>query len=72
MAYGGASLPEAADGTVYDRLEGLRKGLGGLIAIDAEGNIELPFNSMGMYRGWIDAAGAGGVGITRGESVTRF
>jgi beta-aspartyl-peptidase (threonine type) len=26
------------------------KGEGGLIAIDKDGNIELPFNSEGMYR----------------------
>jgi len=27
-------------------------GRGGLIAIDAQGNLSLPFNTEGMYRGW--------------------
>ena len=30
-------------------------GTGGLIAIDREGNISLPFNTAGMYRGYIDS-----------------
>jgi L-asparaginase / beta-aspartyl-peptidase len=28
-----------------------------LIAVDARGRVALPFNTEGMYRGWIDAAG---------------
>ena len=32
-------------------------GTGGLIAIDQEGNISLPFNTAGMYRGYVDSAG---------------
>ena len=28
-------------------------GRGGLIAIDRHGNIALPFNTEGMYRGWV-------------------
>ena len=32
-------------------------GEGGLIAVDTEGNVSLPFNSDGMYRGWIDSDG---------------
>ncbi len=27
-------------------------GSGGLIAVDREGNVALPFNSEGMYRAW--------------------
>jgi beta-aspartyl-peptidase (threonine type) len=38
-------------------------GSGGLIALDREGNIALPFNSTGMYRGYIDVAGEKFVGI---------
>ncbi|MDB6127816.1 MAG: isoaspartyl peptidase/L-asparaginase, partial [Verrucomicrobia bacterium] len=33
------------------------QGKGGLIAIDARGRIALPFNTEGMYRGWIDPEG---------------
>ncbi len=32
-------------------------GEGGLIAVDNSGNVALPFNSEGMYRGWIDENG---------------
>jgi L-asparaginase / beta-aspartyl-peptidase len=32
-------------------------GTGGLIAIDQEGNISLPFNTAGMYRGYVDSTG---------------
>jgi beta-aspartyl-peptidase (threonine type) len=31
------------------------KGEGGLIAVDADGNIAMPFNSNGMYRGSISS-----------------
>jgi beta-aspartyl-peptidase (threonine type) len=32
-------------------------GSGGLIAIDKDGNISLPFNTAGMYRGYVDPTG---------------
>jgi beta-aspartyl-peptidase (threonine type) len=32
-------------------------GEGGIIALDRKGNIAMPFNSEGMYRGSIDKAG---------------
>jgi len=32
-------------------------GTGGLIAIDKHGDIALPFNTNGMYRGYVDANG---------------
>ena len=32
-------------------------GTGGLIALDKEGNISLPFNTTGMYRGYVDSTG---------------
>ena len=49
MEYGGLSLEEAARIVVQDKLAPVG-GEGGLIAIDAEGNVTLPFNSEGMYR----------------------
>lgn len=49
MEYKGLSLKEACDVVVMDKLVKIG-GEGGLIAIDAKGNIELPFNSEGMYR----------------------
>jgi beta-aspartyl-peptidase (threonine type) len=41
---------------VHDKLVKIG-GEGGLIAIDRASNIEMPFNSEGMYRASIDANG---------------
>jgi beta-aspartyl-peptidase (threonine type) len=49
MEYKGCSLKEACDIVVMDKLVEIG-GEGGLVAIDRNGNIELPFNSEGMYR----------------------
>jgi beta-aspartyl-peptidase (threonine type) len=63
MAYLGVSLKEATRQVVMETLEGHRKGLGGVVAMDREGHIELSFNTRGMYRGWVDEAGRIQVGI---------
>ena len=55
MEYRGMSLKEAAQ-TVLDKVARLG-GNGGLIAIDREGNMALPFNTSGMYRGYVDPNG---------------
>lgn len=51
MAYKGLPLAEAADGVINKKLVE-KGGEGGLIAVDKDGNIALPFNSAGMYRGF--------------------
>jgi L-asparaginase / beta-aspartyl-peptidase len=51
MAYRGVSLEEAAADVVMKRLPRIN-GRGGLIAVDALGNVTLPFNTEGMYRGF--------------------
>lgn len=51
MEYKGLSLREACDVVVHDKLVKIQ-GEGGLVALDKHGNIELPFNSEGMYRGY--------------------
>ncbi|MGH6637481.1 MAG: isoaspartyl peptidase/L-asparaginase family protein [Polaromonas sp.] len=51
MAYAGQSLDAAAQEVVMQVLPALA-GRGGLIAVDAQGNLSLPFNTEGMYRGW--------------------
>lgn len=51
MAYRGWSLAEAADWVVNKKLVE-NGGEGGLIAVDKNGNIAMPFNSAGMYRGF--------------------
>jgi beta-aspartyl-peptidase (threonine type) len=55
MEYRGLSLKEAAQ-TVLDNVAKLG-GAGGLIAIDHQGNVSLPFNTAGMYRGYVDSNG---------------
>jgi L-asparaginase / beta-aspartyl-peptidase len=55
MEYRGMSLKEAAQ-TALDKVAKLG-GTGGLIAIDREGNVTLPFNTAGMYRGYVDPNG---------------
>jgi beta-aspartyl-peptidase (threonine type) len=56
MQYKGLTLAEACQFVVNDKLVKMG-GEGGLIAIDAQGNIQLPFNSDGMYRAWSHADG---------------
>lgn len=51
MEYAGLPLQEAARRVVMDKLPPLG-GRGGLIAVDAQGGVTLPFNTEGMYRGW--------------------
>ncbi|CAD6556686.1 isoaspartyl peptidase/L-asparaginase family protein [Paraburkholderia metrosideri] len=51
MAYRQVSLQEAAHDVVMNRLPKIN-GRGGLIAVDAHGNVTLPFNTEGMYRGF--------------------
>ena len=64
VAYGGASLQDAADAVIMQEVPSLG-GDGGAIAVDAHGNIALPFNTSGMYRGWIAADGGRGTAIFR-------
>ncbi len=51
MEYKNCSLQQACEIVVNDKLVKLG-GEGGLIAVDAKGNVCLPFNSEGMYRGY--------------------
>ncbi len=62
----GASLTDAADLVVNDVLV-KAKGEGGVIAMDAAGNITTPFNSEGMYRASIDTDGVMTISIYREE-----
>jgi beta-aspartyl-peptidase (threonine type) len=57
MAYLGLSLSEASREVIMERLEAQRKGLGGIVAMDREGHVEMCFNTRGMYRGWVDQKG---------------
>ncbi|ARA92056.1 beta-aspartyl-peptidase [Rhodothermaceae bacterium RA] len=66
MAYGGRSLQEAADHVILEKL-GAAGGTGGVIALDREGHVAMPFNTPGMYRGVVDASGTVRVYIYRDE-----
>jgi len=55
MEYRGMKLAETAQ-CVLDKVAKLG-GAGGVIAIDREGNVTLPFNTSGMYRGYVDPDG---------------
>lgn len=56
MKYGGRSLEEAAEVVIRETIPQLG-GDGGLIAVDSEGNIVMPFNTEGMYRGMVQHDG---------------
>lgn len=56
MEYQGVSLANAAEEVVIRKLKDVG-GRGGVIALDAKGNVAMPFNSEGMYRGVIRADG---------------
>jgi beta-aspartyl-peptidase (threonine type) len=56
MEYKGLTLAEACRVVVHDKLAPVG-GEGGLIAVDAAGNLALPFNSEGMYRASRSTAG---------------
>ncbi|GIV62114.1 MAG: isoaspartyl peptidase/L-asparaginase [Rhodothermaceae bacterium] len=62
MAYGGATLETAARTVIMEKLTAMG-GTGGVIALDRQGNLAMPFNTEGMYRGHIDAAGNVTIGI---------
>lgn len=62
MEYKNLSLKEAAEEVIHNRLLKLN-GDGGLIAVDSSGNIALPFNTEGMYRGLRTSTGENKVAI---------
>lgn len=56
MAYLGENLETAANMVIVEKLTKIG-GLGGVIAVDRSGNIAMPYNCDGMYRGYIDESG---------------
>lgn len=55
MAYKGESLTTACDAMVFGELKRMGGGAG-LIAVDRDGTVTLPFNTAGMYRGVVSEA----------------
>ncbi len=64
MEYKGLSLNEAAELVIDEHLQEIN-GDGGLIAVDRHGNVAMPFNTKGMYRGYITSQKEKFVGIYR-------
>ena len=62
MEYKGLSLEDAAKEVIQNRVLKIG-GDGGLIAVDAKGNITMPFNTEGMYRAFKKSNGETGVEI---------
>lgn len=56
MRYKGASVIEAANSRIYEKLTHMG-GTGGVIAMDRAGVIVMPYNTKAMNYGWIDPAG---------------
>jgi len=57
MAYGGLNLQQAAHALIHQALPAI-DGSGGLIALDRSGQVAMPFNTEGMYRGFARAGQA--------------
>jgi len=57
MELGGQPLEEAARAVIFEQV-GVAGGRGGLIAVDREGNVAMPYNSGGMFRGFRRSDGA--------------
>jgi beta-aspartyl-peptidase (threonine type) len=70
MKHGGMSVHDAAHAVIMDELPTMEPegGSGGVIAMDADGNIAMPFNTPGMYRGYVDTDGNMVVRIYRPEN----
>ncbi|MET0466746.1 MAG: isoaspartyl peptidase/L-asparaginase [Chitinophagaceae bacterium] len=56
MEYGKFGLKQASDEMIMKQLPGLG-GDGGLIAVDKNGNVAMPFCTEGMYRGYVKEGG---------------
>ncbi len=56
MEYQGESLKEAADYVINNKLKEINAS-GGIIAVDKDGNYAMPFNTEGMFRGYVNSKG---------------
>lgn len=66
MEYKGLSLADASSLVVNDKLV-KAGGSGGVICVDRTGNISMPFNSEGMFRGYASSDGNSSVFIYKDE-----
>jgi beta-aspartyl-peptidase (threonine type) len=68
MATLGESAPQAGQAVINEEIPQLG-GDGGAIILGADGNVSMPFNTRGMYRGWIGADGVPHVAIYGGDPL---
>jgi L-asparaginase / beta-aspartyl-peptidase len=68
MEYKGLTLREASELVVNEKLV-KAGGSGGVICLDKSGNISMPFNSTGMFRGFATADGKEGIFIYKDEGI---
>jgi beta-aspartyl-peptidase (threonine type) len=66
MEYREMSLDEAAREVIKNKLV-KAGGTGGVVSVDGKGNVSMPFNTEGMYRGYKTSAGKQGVFIFSDE-----
>ena len=57
VEYADVPIATAAGDVVMTKLPRQQKDTGGVIAMDGEGHLAMPFNTAIMYRGWIDQDG---------------
>jgi beta-aspartyl-peptidase (threonine type) len=68
MEYKGLTLREASELVVNEKLV-RAGGSGGVICLDKSGNISMPYNSSGMFRGYATADGQEGIYIYKDEGA---
>jgi beta-aspartyl-peptidase (threonine type) len=56
MLYLGETIDQAANYIINEKLKA-QSAAGGLIALDKDGNLSMPFNTPGMFRGYVKAGG---------------
>jgi beta-aspartyl-peptidase (threonine type) len=68
VRYAGQSLRQAAEAVIDEQIPAAG-GDGGAIALGSDGTVAFPFNTEGMYRGWIGADGKPHVAIYREDTL---
>lgn len=70
IEYKGMTLQAAAEEVIFNKIDPMGGGGGGIIAVDKGGNISMVFNTELMHRAWAKSDGEYGVGLAKGEEKT--
>lgn len=68
MKYTGVGVRRASEAVINELIPG-KGGDGGAIALASDGSVAFPFNTEGMYRGWIGADGVPHVAVFADEAL---